>query len=139
MINRINHSTQNKQTSFGMSKWENTELLANCHNLTEWGAKAIKKYVTEEAPNDGHDLIMTVNSVDNADKKIKIGYKDSQEGFNLVLALFPFFKPETTIYDVKNDNIVDKMKEAVSLLANKITQDGSHSATINKKRKILIG
>ena len=54
MVNNV----QQQKMSFGMSEWRGLENLKQ-YSVTADALKAIKRYAKEEAPNDGHDIVLS--------------------------------------------------------------------------------
>ena len=58
MTNSIQSNYRNRQMGFGMSQFRNLKVLAKDSRITTEAAAAIVKYIKEEAPKDGKNILL---------------------------------------------------------------------------------
>ncbi|MEI8388465.1 MAG: hypothetical protein WCG23_01140 [bacterium] len=58
MTNSIQSNYRNRQIGFGMSQFRDLEVLAKNPEITTGAAEAIAKYIKEEAPIDGKNILL---------------------------------------------------------------------------------
>ena len=58
MTNGIQSNYRNRQIGFGMSQFRNLEVFVEDPQITTKAAAAIAKYIKEEAPKDGKNILL---------------------------------------------------------------------------------
>jgi len=115
MINRINLNTQNKQASFGMSKWRDTRFLLIDKHLTEKGCAAARDYFDKEAPKDGKKVIVTFIPVGNPNKLLIHTERSKGAWKDFLWNLLPVKVRDGARFELKtsglnDENVLDNLK-----------------------------
>lgn len=144
MINAIQSNYRNRQIGFGMSQFRNLEVFVEDLQITTKAAAAIAKYIKEEAPKDGKNILLYMEKTPGAFPDRIIAYaKRKPVGLSqIVKSFFTRGEHSSVKYDPSNPvgsikRLVDDAVESLEKAQSRVKGEESKEIEINNKAKIF--
>ena len=144
MTNGIQSNYRNRQIGFGMSQFRNLEVFVEDPQITTKAAAAIAKYIKEEAPKDGKNILLYMEKTPGSFSDRIIAYaKRKPVGLSqIVKSFFTRGEHSSVKYDPSNPvgsikRLVDDAVESLKKAQSRVKGEKSKEIEINNKAKIF--
>ncbi len=144
MTNGIQSNYKNRQIGFGMSQFRNLEVFVEDSKITTKAAAAIDKYIKEEAPKDGKDILLSMAPAPQSFSENIVAYvKRKPVGlWQIAASLFTNGEHSSVKYDPSNPvgsikRLVDDAVESLKRKQSRVEREAAKEIDINNKAKIF--